>query len=249
MKPEILYGIHPVTEALKARRRTCFEIYISPDRSPGQITQVIEIAGILKLPIKTLSSSQLSVLCGSEAHQGVGAKVSPYPLVDMDDLTAPSGENSPPAFLVLLDGIVDPQNMGALIRTALCAGATGIVFPKDRSASPLPSVSKASAGAMEHLPMAMVTNLSAAIQNLKHSGLWIAGLDKSAGQTLYDVDWTGPMAIVIGGEEKGIRPLVKKQCDFLISIPQIAGFNSLNASVAGAVVMYEAVRQRKSQQS
>jgi len=249
MKSEILYGIHPVTEALKARRRTCFELYITPDRSPGPLTPVIETAKVLKLPVKTLSSSQVTHLCGSEAHQGVGAKVSPYPLVDMDDLIGHSTTDSSPAFLVLLDGIVDPQNMGALVRTALCAGATGIIFPKDRSAAPLPSVSKASAGAMEHLQMAMVTNLSAAIQNLKHSGLWISGLDKSAGQTLYEVDWTGPMAIVIGGEEKGIRPLVKKQCDFLISIPQIAGFNSLNASVAGAVVMYEAVRQRKSQQS
>lgn len=245
MKPEILYGIHPVTEALEAHRRTCFEIYITPDRSSGALAEVIERASALSLPIKTISSSQLSHLCGSEAHQGIAAKVSPCPLADIDDLTARPPADKAPVFLVLLDGIVDPQNMGALVRTALCAGVTGIVFPKDRSATPLPSVSKASAGAMEHLPMAMVTNLSATIQHLKHSGLWIAGLDRSAAQSIYDVDLSGPVAIVIGGEEKGIRPLVKKQCDFLISIPQTVGFNSLNASAAGAIVMYEAVRQRK----
>ena len=241
MKTEILYGIHPVTEALKARRRTCFEIYITTDRTPYNLSEVTEAAKALKLPIKSMTSSQLSVLSGTEAHQGIGAKVSEYPLVALESLT----ETRASAFIVLLDGIVDPQNMGALVRTSLCAGVNGIVFPKDRSASALPSVSKSSAGAMEHLNMVMVTNLSATIQELKHSGLWIAGLDKSAEQTLYDADLTGPIAVVIGGEEKGIRPLVKKQCDFLISIPQSVAFNSLNASVAGAVVMYEAVRQRR----
>ena len=244
MKTEILYGIHPVLEALKAGRRTCLEIYITPDRTPYRLSEVTEAAKTQKLPVKSLSSSQLSVLSGTESHQGVGAKVSEYPLVELDSLTETAAESNSPCFLLLLDGIVDPQNMGALIRTALCAGVDGILFPKDRSASPLPSVSKSSAGAMEHIKMAMVTNLSATIQELKHSGLWIAGLDKSAEQSLYDMDLSGPIAIVIGGEEKGIRPLVKKQCDFLVSIPQKAVFNSLNASVAGAVVMYEAVRQR-----
>jgi 23S rRNA (guanosine2251-2'-O)-methyltransferase len=247
MKTEIIYGMHPVMEALKARRRTCSEIYITPDRTPSHLSEVIETAKTLNLPIKSLSSSQLSILSGTEAHQGVGAKVSLFPLIEIEDMTDASAAGNLLTFLLLLDGIVDPQNMGALVRTALCAGVHGIVFPKDRSTSPLPSVSKASAGAMEHINMAMVTNLSAAIQELKHMGLWIAGLDKSAEKTLYDVDLTGPIAIVIGGEEKGIRPLVKQQCDFLVSIPQSVGFNSLNASVAGAVVMYEAVRQRMAQ--
>lgn len=245
MKTEILYGIHPVEEALKAGRRTFTEIYITKDRAPNRLTDVTEAAARLKIPMRAITASRLSELAGSEAHQGIGAKVGEYPIEALESIIESCNERPFPCFLLLLDGIVDPQNMGALVRTALCAGIDAVVFPKDRSASPLPSVSKASAGAMEHLKMAMVTNLSATIGELKHSGFWIAGLDRSADRSIYQLDLTGPVAIVIGGEEKGIRPLVKQQCDFLASIPQRTGFNSLNASVAGAVVMYEAVRQRQ----
>lgn len=239
MKTEILYGLHPVCEALRAGRRTCIEIFIAKDNA--RFPELIPLVQPRRIPVHTVTAGQLSALSGSEAHQGIAAKVSEYPLVEMEAL---SGAQSP-CFLLLLDGIVDPQNMGALIRTALCAGAGGVVFPKDRSASPIPSVSKASAGAMEHMKMARTTNLTAAIQSLKQDGVWIAGLDRTANQSIYDMKWTGPSAVVIGGEEKGIRPLVRKHCDFLVSIPQEADFNSLNASAAGAVVMYEVLRQRK----
>jgi len=148
-------------------------------------------------------------------------------------------------FLLLLDNIVDPQNLGALIRTALCSGVNGIIIPNDRSAMPTPSVSKASAGALEHIKMACVTNLVNAVKELKGNGVWIAGLDRSSKQVLYDSDLTGHLGIIVGGEDKGVRPLVAKNCDFLISIPQTGPVNSLNASVAGAVVMYEALRQRR----
>lgn len=244
MKTEILYGIHPVLEALRAGRRSCNEIYVTKDRTPSRLLEVSEMAENMKIPVKAISSSQLAVLAGTEVHQGVGAKVSLYPLVELENLIEFPNENNTPPFLLLLDGIVDTQNLGALARTGLCAGIDGILFPKDRSASPLPSVSKASAGAMEHLKIAMVTNLSSAIQELKHLGLWVVGLDKTSVQSIYEMDFTCPIAIVIGGEEKGIRPLVKKQCDFMVSIPQGVDFNSLNASAAGAVVMYEVVRQR-----
>ena len=239
MKTEILYGLHPVSEALRAGRRTCLEIFIAKDGA--RFPEVTALAQTRHLPVHTVSTAQIAGLSGSESHQGVAARVGEYPLVDMETLTSTPS----PLFLLLLDGIVDPQNMGALIRTALCAGVSGVIFPKDRSASALPSVSKASAGAMEHMKLAMVTNLTTAIQKLKQDGVWIAGLDKSGDRSIYDTDWTGATAIVIGGEEKGIRPLVRKHCDFLVSIPQKADINSLNASAAGAVVMYEVLRQRK----
>jgi len=151
----------------------------------------------------------------------------------------------PDLFLLLADSISDTHNLGALIRTALCAGVDGVIIPKDRAAAPLPSVSRASAGALEHMPVVQVTNLVNTIAELKEKGMWIAGMAADADQSLFESNLTGPLALVIGGEEKGIRPLVRKHCDFLIRIPQEGQIDSLNASVAGAVVMYEAYRQRK----
>jgi 23S rRNA (guanosine2251-2'-O)-methyltransferase len=148
-------------------------------------------------------------------------------------------------FLILLDGIVDPRNLGALMRTAICAGAEAIIIPKDRSAGPSAIVSKASAGALEHLNLVRVTNIPNTIKALKEIGYWITGLDMAADHSLFSCDLSGPVALVIGGEEKGIRPLVRKQCDYLVSIPQAGPVDSLNASVAGAVVMYEIFRQKQ----
>ena len=145
----------------------------------------------------------------------------------------------------MLDNIQDPRNLGAIIRTALCVGIQGVIVPKDRSAPPTPAVSKASAGALEHIRLARVTNLVQTIKHCKTSGLWIMGLHKDAAQSIYAADMSGSIVLVIGGEQKGIRRLVKKNCDFLVSIPQQGEFNSLNASVAAAVAMYEAFRQRK----
>ena len=149
-----------------------------------------------------------------------------------------------PPWLLLLDQIVDPQNFGAIVRSAHCAGMHGVIVPKDHSAPPSAAVSKASAGALEHIRLAEVTNLVATIGELKAKGLWIAGADRWGAQSIYETDLKGPLAIVIGGEEKGLRPLVKKNCDFCISIPQVGPVGSLNASAAAAVIIYEAFRQR-----
>ena len=153
------------------------------------------------------------------------------------------GKSDP--FLLLLDNIMDPNNLGALIRTALCVGVNGVIIPKDRSAQPTPTVSKVSAGALEHISLSRVTNMANTIKMLKENGLWIAGMDKISTESIFTCDMKAFSAIVIGGEEKGIRPLVKKQCDMLLSIPQTGPLDSLNASAAGAVVMYEAFRQRR----
>ena len=152
-------------------------------------------------------------------------------------------------FLLLLDHIVDPHNLGALLRTAFCAGLDGVVITKDRSAKPTPAVSKASAGTMEHISLSRVTNMVSTIKTLQAAGLWVVGLDKHTGQSIYTSELTGPIALVIGSEEKGIRPLVKKNCDLMVAIPQVGNVDSLNASVAGGVVMYETYRQRIKKQA
>jgi 23S rRNA (guanosine2251-2'-O)-methyltransferase len=181
----------------------------------------------------------------TDHHQDICARVSAYPVVAIEDLMdALPGGQAPPFFLVI-DSVLDPQNLGALLRSALAVGVQGVLTPKDRSAPPTPAVSKASAGALEHILLTRVTNLSRTLDMLRQSGLWVFGLEGTADQEIYGTDLTGPMALVVGGEEKGIRHLVRQHCDFLVSIPQNGPLDSLNASVAGAVALYEVLRQRR----
>lgn len=241
---EILYGIHPVTEALKAGRREFVEIYLAAEKMSGRARQTAALAESRGIPVKKKSAAQLGAITRSEMHQGIGASVGSYPLVDMDLIMDKSVARGGLPFLLLLDNILDPHNFGALVRTADSVGIDGIIMPKDRSAPPSPAASKASSGALEHVLLARVTNVVGAIKELKRQGVWIVGMDRDADQSLFRSDLTDSIAIIIGGEEKGIRPLVKQNCDFLVSIPQAGQVESLNASVAGAVVMYEAFRQR-----
>ncbi len=244
MKTEILFGIHPVAEALKAGRRNFYEILLVQGKVTARIEQILKPAKARKVPVKRLTRERLASMTGTELHQGIGALVDPYPLADFSAISNQPGTVGREPFFLLLDHVVDTHNLGAVIRTALCAGVDGIVIPKDRSASPTPGVSKASAGALEHALLAKVTNLVNTIKRLKEKGVWIVGMDRSAALSVFSSDLSGPVAIVIGGEEKGLRPLVKQHCDYLVSIPQSGMVNSLNASVAGAVVMYEVFRQR-----
>lgn len=246
MKKEILYGLHPVLEGLKANRRKFHEIYLAESRTQQRIDPIVDMAKALGIPVKWVNRQQIQSLTGLDTHQGVAAAVSPYPLADLSELTARLSENHDSHFLLLIDNVQDPHNLGALIRTALCAEITGVVIPKDRSAEPSPTVSKASAGALEHIRLAIVVNMVKAIQELKKNHIWIVGLDKDGDRSIYENDFSGSIALVVGGEESGIRPLVKKNCDFLSFIPQHGPVTSLNASVAGAVAMYEAYRQRRS---
>lgn len=244
---EFLYGIHPVMEALEAKRRQITALFLEANKREGRLSQIRRLAEIGNIPLSTVSEDALRAHAKNSRHQGVAAKVGPYPLVSLSALleTCPSAAQ-PPLFLVA-DQIVDPQNLGALIRTALAAGVDGVILPKDRSARPTPTVSRASAGAMEHMRLCQVTNLARTLTALKEKGIWIYGLDPGAGSTLYTISWTGPVALVVGGEGRGIRPLVKKTCDQLVAIPQRGKVSSLNASVAGALALYEAFRQRNLQ--
>ena len=245
MKTEIIYGIHPVWEALSAGRRKVFKIFLVNEKLSGRITQIKSLADSRGISQKSLPPGEFNVLAGTKGHQGVAARVSPYPLMALADIlqTLQAGDGS--FFLLMLDNIVDPQNLGAIIRTALCVGVDGVILPKDRCASPTPAVSKASAGALEHLRLSRVTNLVQTMKICKNRGLWTIGLLKDAEQSIYTGDLTGSIAMVLGGEQKGLRPLVRKNCDFLLSIPQQGPLDSLNASAAAAVAMYEAWRQRQ----
>ena len=242
---ENLYGIHAVREALLAERRRIFQIYIAEKRAPRRMKELVSIAEMNRIPVRYVSSETIRSILKVEDHQGVGARVSRYPFINMSRLLSACEEGFSVPFLLLLDHIVDPQNMGGLIRTASCAGIHGVIIPKDRSAPPTPAVSKASAGALEHIFIAPVTNLVRTIQMLQGKGIWAIGLDQNADDSIFYSDVSGPVALVVGGEEKGLRPLVRKSCDMVVSIPQSGSIASLNASAAGAVAMYEIYRQRQ----
>jgi 23S rRNA (guanosine2251-2'-O)-methyltransferase len=242
MKTEILYGLHPVLEALNAGRRSFFSIHMAPGRTGRPSEKILELAREKGIPVKPEDAHFFAGL--GKSHQSVAATVSPYPTTDLARLLS-RGENGPPPFLLLLDRVMDPQNCGALIRTALCAGVFGVILAEKNSSPLSPAVSKASSGAMEHMPAARVVNMVRAMKTVKKAGLWIYGLDPCAKGTLWEADLTGPLALVVGGEGTGVRRLVQEECDALISIPQKGPVHSLNASVAGALAMYEAVRQRE----
>jgi 23S rRNA (guanosine2251-2'-O)-methyltransferase len=244
MKTELLYGIHPVEEALAAGRRIFHEVFVVADRPSKRLSIMASVVASKNIPVRRVTTTQLNRIVGDIAHQGAVARVGPYPLVDLTAVLAQAFASDLSRFLVLLDTIVDPQNLGAIIRTALGVGVAGVVIPQDRAAGPTPAVSKASAGALEHVRLVQVTNLSATIRTLQGRGWWVYGMDRSAEFSVFEVDLTGSVAMVIGGEEKGIRPLVKQSCDLLLSIPQRGPVGSLNASVAAAVALYEAYRQR-----
>ena len=227
---------------MAAGRRTLEEIIIAREKPGPKMQRIVDQAKSMNIPVGYQSPESLTQLADSDMHQGIAARTSLLPMSDWQELLMAPSE---PAIFLLLDSIVDPQNLGALIRTALCVGVKGVVIPKDRSAGPSPAVSKASAGALEHIHVAQVVNLVSAMKDLKKIGGWIIGLDASGYQSIYDTDLSGMIGIVIGGEETGIRPLVSRECDFLAHIPMTGAVNSLNASVAGGVVLYEAFRQQQ----
>ena len=244
-RSETLYGIHPVMAAITAGRRKVDTLFIASGRENRQShQQVLQAAEQHTIPVNELTARDLEQMTGAKVHQGIVARVSAYSFVPLADLLAAVPSTDTP-FVLVADGLTDPHNLGALARTALCAGVHGLVIPKDNAASPTPAAVKASAGALEFLPVARETNIARVLDALKDAGLWIAGLDGGGEQTIYDSDLTGPLALVVGDEGRGIRRLVAQKCDFILSIPQTDRVHSLNASVAGAVAMYEAFRQRR----
>ena len=241
---EILYGYHSVFEALKADRRKFESVMVYENRSDKRVQAVIELAEKKQVTVQNISGEELDRLAGLGRHQGIAARVSSFPVQSVSALFQQIEARKYPFFLLILESIEDPQNAGALIRTALCADVDYIVMPKDRCALPSAGVSRSSAGAMEHAPIFLATNLSAVIRDLKQYGAWVSGLDAGGDKGLYEADLKGNLALVVGGEHTGLRPGVRKACDFILSIPMQTRITSLNASVAGGIAMFEARRQR-----
>jgi 23S rRNA (guanosine2251-2'-O)-methyltransferase len=241
---ETIVGRKPILEALKAG--TAIEkIAVLPGLQGRLIEEIRTLAEKQNIPVQELDHQRFRTLAGNMKTQGMIAVLAhSYTYSTIEALLARAASRSERPFLLILDEIEDPHNLGALIRTAECAGAHGVIVPKHRSAPISATVTKTSAGATAHIPIALVTNIVTTIDELKKEGLWITGLD-AAGEKLYtQVEYTGPTALVVGNEGRGIRRLVKEHCDFLVRIPLLGKIASLNASVAGAIVMYEVVRQR-----
>lgn len=243
-KTEVLSGLHSVAEALAAGRRRIFRIHINRENPAKKATKIADRARKLDIPVSSASREEIRKMSKNPHHQDIAATTEAFPLCILDHILNDTGKEDLNCFLLVLDSIMDPQNLGALVRTAVCTGVAGIIIPKDRSAAPTPAVSRASAGALEHARLSMVTNLAGTLKELKKNHFWNIGLDQKGGEPIYKTDMTGARVLVIGGEDTGIRPLVKRQCDFLCRIPDTGPIGSLNASVAGAIAMYEAMRQR-----
>lgn len=243
MKDDILYGINPVREALRGNRKA-FELYVQTSGTDHRIAKLTALAEEQEIPVRRRERSDLERLAGNPHHQGVVLRVAPFVYSELEDILSNYKESNDTLFILVLDGIQDPQNLGALIRSAACAGVQAVIIPKDRACGVTPVVEKASAGAVETVPIIQVTNVIQALERLKQAGCWVFGLDGGATQNLYQSDFSGNLALVIGSEGEGIRALVRKHCDLLLAIPQYGGVSSLNASVAGGIVLFEAARQR-----
>src|SRR5580693_5654292 len=238
-----IYGINAVTEALKAQKRSFEWVGMAKERHDIRLQRLIEDCRKAGVPVKYLSRVELDRMAGTAAHQGVVAVTSAKQYSDLDDVVG--GKRGHYTLVVVLDGVEDPHNLGAILRTADAAGADGVVIPERRSAAVTAAVAKVSAGASEHLPIAKVTNISRALEDLKEKDLWVVGLDERGEQTYDAIDYKMHCAVVLGAEGKGIHDLVRRHCDFLVSIPMLGEVPSLNVSVAAGVVLYEVVRQRR----
>src|ERR1700720_1516743 len=238
-----IYGINAVTESLKARGRSFEWVGVSKERHDLRLQRVVDECRRQGVAVRFVSRPELDPMAGNNAHQGVVAVTSGKQYNDLDDVVA--SKRGQFSLVVVLDGIEDPHNLRAILRTADAAGADGVVIPERRSAAVTASVAKVSAGASEHLPVAKVTNISRALEELKEKHFWVVGLDERGEQTYDAIDYKMHCAIVLGAEGKGVHDLVRRHCDFLVSIPMLGQVPSLNVSVAAGVVLYEVVRQRR----
>jgi 23S rRNA (guanosine2251-2'-O)-methyltransferase len=243
---EVLYGLHPVEEAVKAGRRRFNEVLVARERHDERLERLVALCREAGLRVRQEAREQLTELAQTPAHQGVVALVRPQEFLSIEDLYSPDPANSTKARLLLaLDGVEDPQNLGALLRVADGAGVDGVLLTERRSAPLSPVAVKASAGATEHLRIARVVNLVRALEDLKRRNLWIIGLDERGSSDYDQFDLTGDCVLVLGREGAGLHDLVRRTCDHMLRIPMAGGVSSLNVSAAGAVVLYEAFRQRR----
>src|SRR5262252_6142224 len=241
-----IYGVNPVLEAVRSHASDILRLYVveGSATSPAAAELVARVRS-MGIRVEAVARERAAAMSHGGAHQGLVAQLRPFQYASLEDLLLLGNRESSPLLLVVLDGIEDPHNLGAIIRTAHALGAHGVVIPKDRSAPVSAAVAKAAAGATELVPVAQVVNLSRAIEEIKKAGAWIAAADPTAEEPLWSAKLTGPLAIVIGGEGSGVRPGVLRHCDLRVSIPMVGRIGSLNASVAAAIILYEIARGRR----
>jgi len=248
VEKEFLYGRHPVMRALTNKRRPKMQLYFQENLPLSDDLDRLRLEAVRqRIPVETIPRTALEkrFSLSGKPHQGVVLIAEPLEYTDLEELIELSLHSATPALLVILDHVQDPHNLGAVLRTACLAGAHGVIIPKDRAVAVTPAVVKTSAGASEMIPICQVTNLNRALDDVKKAGIWVTGIETGGGQTIYDVDFHGPVAIVAGNEDSGIARLTQEKCDFLAEIPMQSDLESLNVSVATAVTLFEVVRQRR----
>ena len=241
---QAIYGINPVKVLLGQPETGLEKIIIASGRGGSVVAEIIETARQKKIPVEFRARQRLDELAGRLDHQGVIGLRQAFVYADLEVLIKNRSKSFNFDLILILDSIMDPQNLGSIIRTAHCLGANGVVIPTDRAAPVTAAVIKASAGSAEQLPVARVTNLSQTIDYLKNKGFWVFGAEAHAGTNLREMDFNCPVVLVLGGEAKGIRPLIKKKCDFLLTIPMAGSFDSFNVAVAAGIIQYEIFCQR-----
>ena len=242
----LVYGIHPVEELLRSRGRDVSLVYLAEGETGAAMRNLAEAAKSSRVLVANVARAELDALADGGVHQGVIAVAGEFRYRDPQSLIDEVMSRGEEPLLLVLDSVQDPQNLGALIRSAHVLGAHGVVLPKDRAAHITPSVVKASAGASEHLPIALCTNIVRTLEEMKERGIWVAGaVAGGEARAPWVLDLAGPLAIVLGAEGKGLRPLVLRACDLQVEIPMAGQVASLNVSAAGAVLLYEALRQRR----
>ena len=241
---QIIYGIHPLQEALKSSHLQIEKIFVGTQTFHPPLQSILDLASKRNIPVTFTAKESLERMTKGGVHQNIVGFIKETPYADIGAILSRWRKQGTKALFLVLDGIQDPQNFGSLIRTALGCGVHGIIIPKDRSVGITSAAVKASAGAAAHLPIARVVNIAATIDLLKKEGLWVYGASGEAKDLVYQLDLNIDLAIVIGAEGKGIRPLVKKRCDTLFSIPMKGPLSSFNASVSGGMILYEVMRQR-----
>lgn len=238
-----LEGRNPVIEALKSGR-TIEKLYVAKGAQEGSIRQIISMAREKGIVINEVDRIKLDSMSETKSHQGVIASVSPYKYIEVEEILDYAKQRNEQPFIIILDEIYDPHNLGSILRTADASGAHGVIISKRRAVGLTPTVAKASAGAVEYMKVAKVTNISQTIKMLKDHGLWVVGADMDGEKAYFEADLKGPIALVIGSEGEGMGKLVKENCDFVVNLPMKGSISSLNAAVAGAIIMYEISRQR-----
>ena len=240
---QVIYGINPLLEVLLSHPAMLEKVVVADGRGGNEVRKILKLAAEHGIPLEFCGRERLEKMAPHQVHQGVAGICRGHAYATVDEVIAHRHEKSKYDLVVLLDSVTDPQNLGSIIRTAHCCGANGVIIPENRAASITASVAKASAGAVQYLPTAMVVNLVRTIEYLKERGFWIYGADAEAQMDIQAPDYQGNIALVMGSEGRGIRPLIRKKCDFLISIPMRGQVASLNVSVAAGVILFGILRK------